>query len=126
MRSTSRRLLRSMGRVIGAVVSLYTASVFAHGSLVTATPKAGAVLAGSPSEVRLQFSEALEPQFSSIKLLDAKGASIVQAKAVVAPTDRNSFVLPLRDLAPGVYAVQWVAATRDGHRTKGSFNFTVR
>jgi methionine-rich copper-binding protein CopC len=93
----------------------------AHAALEQANPRVGSTVATSPAEVRMWFSQALEPAFS--------GASIVEQaepKAVVDPKDRKELVIPLiRPLPPGRYQVKWAVVSVDGHRTEGDFRFTV-
>ena len=94
----------------------------AHAHLISSTPAAGATVAAT-SVVRLEFSEALEPKFSaaSITLNAGKAvaaASVVQAKQVL--------LTAAAPLAAGGYKLSWHVVSRDGHRTKGEFSFTVR
>ena len=53
-----------------AVVCAAT-DAFAHAQLEKATPAVGGTVA-SPSEIRLEFSEGVEPKFSKISATDRK------------------------------------------------------
>lgn len=55
---------------------LSVSSVSAHAMLVHANPPAGAVIAGSPPQVTLEFSEELEPSFSTVSVVDVAGKSV--------------------------------------------------
>ncbi|HEX9017235.1 MAG TPA: copper resistance CopC family protein, partial [Chloroflexota bacterium] len=48
----------------------------AHANLVNSDPPENAVIASTPSELRLWFSEAPEPVFSEVRLLDASGQPV--------------------------------------------------
>ncbi|WDD91831.1 copper resistance protein CopC [Burkholderia sp. FERM BP-3421] len=97
----------------------------AHAYPVHQTPGAGASVA-APAQVAIEFDDALEPAFSSIAVTDAAGKPVTAAKAVVDPADRKHLSLAVGGLAPGVYAVAWVAVAVDGHRTQGHYTFTVK
>ena len=52
-----------------------TTAAFAHAQLQKATPAVGGTVNASPTEIRLKFSEGLEPRFSSIVLATQAGAA---------------------------------------------------
>jgi methionine-rich copper-binding protein CopC len=98
----------------------------AHAALSRADPRVGSTVATSPTEVRMWFSQALEPAFSGASILGATGPETAAEKAVVDPQDRRQLVIPLsRRLAAGRYQVKWGVVSVDGHRTEGDFRFTV-
>ena len=97
----------------------------AHAHLVKADPKEDAKV-GSPPKIHLQFSEALEPKLSGVDLMKADG-SYLPVDSVVGEKDRKVIeAAPKNPLAAGTYMVMWHAVSKDGHRTNGSYNFTVR
>jgi len=101
------------------------ASAHAHGTVETASPKNGATLGTPPSEIRLKFSEALEPAFTSVKLFSSSGQQVATSeKARV--EDGKTVVLPLPTLAPGGYKAQWMSVGHDGHPVRGELTFTVK
>jgi copper resistance protein C len=72
---------------IGVLACLVvTSGAFAHALIDHADPKVGGKVKTSPKEVRIWFTEKLEPAFSSIRVLDAeekqvdKGDSRVDSK----------------------------------------------
>jgi hypothetical protein len=79
-----------------------------------------------PNEVRLFFSEAIEPLFSRISLTAAGGQPIKTGAAVVDPTNHTQFVLPVPLLAPGRYKVTWHVVSVDTHPTEGDFTFEIK
>ncbi|MBI3953812.1 MAG: copper resistance protein CopC [Chloroflexi bacterium] len=98
----------------------------AHAGFVSAYPAPGTVLARPPAEVRIWFSEEVEPRFSSIRVLDSTGARADAALAQPYPGDAKALVVPLAPLGDGIYTIAWQALSAvDGHTTKGSFTFAV-
>ena len=53
--------------------------VLAHAQLVASSPGAGAIVAESPAELRLIFSEVLEAQVTSLDVVAQDGTSILRA-----------------------------------------------
>ena len=99
----------------------------AHANLVRSIPAANAVLDASPPELRLWFSEAPEPRFSEVQLLDRAGKPVVALGPLRPdPSDQSELAASLQPLPPGVYTVVWRATSAiDGHGTMGSFAFVV-
>ena len=111
---------------VASLALLFAATAaFAHANLMKATPAAGGAVA-SPGEIRLKFSEELEPKFSNIALADASGAAEPLDAPSVDPADHAVLVARVgKTLPPGVYTVSWRAVSLDTHRTQGAFKFTV-
>jgi methionine-rich copper-binding protein CopC len=107
-----------------ALVSLLPVSAGAHAHLNRASPAAGSVVTEQPSEVRMWFSEALEPRFSKAELVSATGS--VVATGGTNPADRKQLVVPVGELKPGVYKILWHAISADTHRTDGDFSFEIK
>jgi copper resistance protein C len=105
--------------------ALTTSAALAHAQLIKAIPAVGGTVA-SPGEIRLKFTEGVEPRFSGIALADTNGASEPLGAASVDPADGSALIATVgAKLPPGVYTVTWHAVSVDTHRTQGSFNFTV-
>lgn len=101
-------------------------AVSAHALLVRSVPEANAVLAQSPIQVELYFSEPLEPELSSVTVYDSNNLIVDAGDARVDPSDPQRMTASLRSLPNGVYTVAWeVVSTIDGHQTVGSFPFAV-
>ena len=111
--------------VAGFAFSLAAASAFAHAQLEQAFPAVGGTVA-APSEIRLKFSEGVEPHFCTVAL-SADGAGAVPLGALsLDPVDPSVLIAKVgKALAPGVYTVTWHAVSVDTHKTQGSFSFTV-
>jgi methionine-rich copper-binding protein CopC len=112
----------------GLVAIIATAAVSqaqAHAFLTTATPAVGSTISASPAELDCNFTEALEPAFSTLTIQNAAGAQLGAGKMHLAPGDAKRMVLDLPHLPPGVYHVTWHATSVDTHRTEGHFSFTI-
>ncbi|MEO8137869.1 MAG: copper homeostasis periplasmic binding protein CopC, partial [Betaproteobacteria bacterium] len=110
---------------VTAALALSATSAFAHAHLETSMPVANATVS-PPLMIMLHFTEALEPRFSGFEITDARGHA-VNAPSHADPS--NAAVLmatPTPALAPGVYHVNWHIVAHDGHRMRGTFDFTVR
>jgi hypothetical protein len=98
----------------------------AHAHLQTAEPAVGSTIQAPPTEIRIRFSEGVEPAFSGITLTTSGGAAIAVEKAAVDPQNDALMVIKIdKPLAPDTYKVDWHAVAVDTHRTEGSFTFTV-
>jgi len=105
---------------------LAAADARAHARLVTAEPAAGATVA-SPNEIRLNFSEGVEPRFSGVTLTAANGSTAPLGSPRAEGAGKDILVVPVaKPLSPGVYTVHWRAVSVDTHRTQGTFQFTVK
>jgi methionine-rich copper-binding protein CopC len=100
---------------------------FAHAMLKKATPAVGGTVNASPSEIKINFSEGVEPKFSGLTLASQAGGSVPVGKSSVDPSDNTTLITPIsQPLKPGVYTVNWHAVATDTHKTQGSFQFTVK
>lgn len=105
---------------------LASTTAFAHAQLEKATPAVGATVA-PPSEIRLQFSEGVEPRFSGVKLTGPGGAAVPVGPAKVPAGDQKVLIVSVSEpLKPGAYTVHWSAVSVDTHHTQGTFHFTVK
>jgi copper resistance protein C len=108
------------------LASAVTSSASAHATLQSSDPRSGSTVAKAPSQVRLKFSEALEPAFSKIKLTGPRNSEIPLAAAAVDKADPSVLTAPLPALPAGEYHVLWSAMARDGHKVKGEITFKVK
>ncbi len=107
-------------------IALTPAVAFAHGKLESAQPAVNGVVEAVPGTLRLTFNEDLEPAFSTIKVSDANGAAVGDAKAKVDPSDKKVLTLAVPRLSAGSYSVQWAVMTGDSHKSKGTYTFSVK
>jgi methionine-rich copper-binding protein CopC len=107
------------------VVGMFAVAAVAHAFLNQAVPPVGGTVPTSPKEVRLTFSEGIEPRFSGIELASVDGRAIATAPAIRDPKDEKQLVLAVPPLAPGRYKVSWHVVSVDTHRTEGAYSFAV-
>jgi len=98
-------------------------AAMAHAMLEHAQPSAGAQMRTAPSQLRLDFSEPLEPAFSGVNVTDSANRSVTSGTPAISGT---AMTIALKAIPPGEYRVQWHAVSVDTHRTEGSYSFTVR
>jgi len=95
---------------------------FAHAYLDHASPAVGASVQGSPKELQLWFSEALDTTQSTVGVFDQSGKGMGRQQTSNDPT---VLIIALPTLSPGRYRVVWRVRSADGHRSKGRFRFSV-
>jgi len=120
-------LTRFLGLLLlaGAVFCAGIPAACAHAFLDRADPAVGATVKTAPSMATLTFTEALEPDFSSITVEDGAGQRVDLGDAHTAADDTKRFSVGLKPLPPGSYKVRWRVTSVDTHKTSGSFSFTV-
>lgn len=110
---------------IAMLLSLPASMAFAHAKLSSSTPAADSA-GRSPTAIELHFNEGVELKMSSVKLLAADG-SAVAVMSMNDTKDRTMLsIMPNSPLNAGRYTVKWSAVTDDGHKTQGTFSFTVQ
>lgn len=115
------RLALAAALLLGSV-----AAASAHAHLKTATPAVDSSVAAATTELRLGFTEGVNVKFTGLTLTGPSGAVPIGA-AALAPGDDKVLVVPVSAaLAPGSYKVDWHALATDGHKTDGSYGFTVK
>ncbi len=117
---------RLIALVLTAVMAFAATPAWARAELQQTQPPAGSAVPAAPEDVRLVFSEAIEPMFSGATLSTAGGKSIATVPALIDPRNPNQLILPLPPLPPGRYRVRWYAVSPDTRRTQGGFEFEIR
>lgn len=97
----------------------------AHAWLDYAVPAVGSTVQAPPSEVRLRFTQELEPAFSSVRVTDPSGRQVDKGDARVDAGDRTLLRVSVPPLSPGSYKVNWRVLSIDTHVTEGDFTFRV-
>ncbi len=116
---------------------LFPQAVSAHAILLRSDPARDSVLSTSPSQIRMWFSEDLNPTFSAAYIVNAaNNAANVQkdikmhvdkGDAHVSAIDTREMDVSLKpDLPSAVYVVLYrTQSAQDGHILYGSFLFTI-
>lgn len=102
-------------------------AVWAHAHLKQQYPAADAVMEDAPQALTLNFSEGIEPAFSGITLTGPDKQKLKTEKAKLAADNNKQLIVPLSvPLPAGQYQVDWHVVSVDGHKTKGSYHFSVK
>lgn len=101
-------------------------TAFGHAFLDHAAPAVGSALRAPPAQVRLWFTQRLEPAFSTLRVEDTSGKQVDKGDTQVDGTDATLLEVSLPRLAPGTYRVHWRVLSVDTHVTEGDFTFAVR
>lgn len=124
--STPTRAPRLLATTLLLGVAL-TGHAFAHAHLKSATPPVGGTVATPPSELDLTFSEGLEVKFTGVKLTGADKRPVPVGGASLKAGGDTVLVVPVpAPLPAGTYTVAWHALSTDGHKTNGTYTFTVK
>ena len=108
------------------VSSAITPAVLAHAHLKQQSPAAESVVA-APQALTLNFSEGIEPGFSGVVVTDAQQQAIKTGAVKRDDNDKARLIVPLEQtLKAGTYQVDWHVVSVDGHKTKGSYRFSVK
>jgi methionine-rich copper-binding protein CopC len=107
------------------VVLLSASRVSAHAFLEHSDPSVGSKVHSVPAAVRIWFTEAIEPRFSSIQVFDATGKQVDKKDTHSNPSNRSLLQVSLPRLGPGSYKVVWRIVSVDTHRTNGDFTFQI-
>lgn len=116
-----------LGRIAFAAALAASAvpAAHAHAFLDRSEPRVGSTLHAPPEEVRIWFTQALEPAFSSIAVSNADGVAVTAGKATLDPKDPKLLKVSLKPLPAGTYRVKWRVISVDTHPTQGEFSFSI-
>jgi len=118
------RTLLTLAAPLLAVPILLAGPALAHAFLKTATPAVGATVQQAPATVVIDFTEGVEPRFSTITVQDGSGARM-DLGGVHLQGGNQHIAVGLKPLPPGTYKVTWTATAVDTHKTQGDYSFTV-
>ena len=113
------------GLVALALLLTGAAGAGAHAFLDRADPRAGSTVKVAPAQVRIWFTESLEPAFSSLRIVNEAGRRVDKGDSQVDPTNLRLLRVSLPPLPPGTYKVIWRVLSVDSHVTEGDFTFRV-
>ena len=107
------------------IVVAGSATLEAHAFLKTAEPRVGSTVHGSPGEIRIWFTENIEPAFSAIQVFDASGKEVDKRDLHLDRSNQVLLRVSLPPLPTGIYKVAWRVVSVDTHVTNGSFTFRI-
>ncbi len=112
--------------LVSLVLALSVIPVQAHALLAKSDPPANASLSSAPTEIRLWFTEPVEPDYSSFSLRDSSGNPVKTPHSQVDPSDPTQMFMQPGTLPNGLYTVTWrTVSAADGHSIDGSFAFGI-
>jgi methionine-rich copper-binding protein CopC len=103
----------------------FSSAAFAHAHLHNASPADKAEIA-APTELDLSFTEELNPAFSGVTLLGPDGKEVKLGDAALMEGNKMMMAPIPTSLKPGSYTVNWHVLSSDGHKSSGSYGFTVK
>ena len=93
--------------------------------LQRAEPRVESTLKRAPDEVKLYFSERLEPAYSAVRVLNDGGAQVDRRDSRVDRANPALLRATLPPLPPGTYTVRWRVLSIDADVTEGTFTFRL-
>jgi copper resistance protein C len=97
----------------------------AHAFLKHAEPGVGGTVQTSPNEVRIWFTENIEPAFSTVQVFNASGKEVDKRDVHLDRFNHALLHVSLPPLGAGNYKVVWRVVSVDTHVTNGNFTFRV-
>ena len=110
---------------LAAALTAVASTAFAHAKPIKSDPAAG----GEPqdkSNLELTFNEEISGKLSGAEVKDAAGAKVASS-SMADQGNKGLMVMLKAPLKAGDYKVDWHAVSSDdGHKTTGSYSFTVK
>jgi copper resistance protein C len=117
-------LLTRLALALAACTLLVTAAS-GHAVLQRAEPRIESRLKRPPEEVRLYFSERIEPGYSSARVVNDRGQQVDRRDSRVDRVNPILLRVTLPPLAPGTYRVMWRVLSIDADITEGDYTFRI-
>ena len=104
-------------------IAIWATTAVAHSPLDGTTPANGSIVSEMLVEVLMDFKGDI--RLTRVILTHA-GSSAVNMELGEQKTFTQEFTLPMQDMGPGTYVVEWRGLGADGHALNGTFSFTVK
>jgi copper resistance protein C len=117
--------LVAVASVAVSIVLSAVAPAGAHAFLERADPRVGSTMKTPPTETRLWFTDDLDPQSSSVHVVDQAGQRVDKGDSRVDTSNHALLRVSLRALTPGLYKVIWRVVSPDGQVSVGDFTFRI-
>jgi copper resistance protein C len=98
---------------------------WAHAFVDHTQPAVGSQIHDPPTQVKIWFTEKLEPALSKIQVFDTSGQQVDKRDVKIDQSDAALLTVSLPGLKPGKYKVVWRAVSVDTHVTTGNFTFEL-
>jgi len=119
MKTSTKLLLAAL------TLALLIQSSWAHAFVDHTEPAVGSQIRSAPTQVKIWFTEKLEPALSKIQVFDASGREIDKHDVKIDQSNAALLIVSLPELKPGNYKVMWRAVSVDTHVTTGNFTFAL-
>lgn len=104
-----------------------TGLALAHAHLKSAVPAVGKTVASSPAAIAIDFSEGVNLSFTGATLTGPNDVAVKTGQKALKAGSDNTLIVPVTGtLKAGTYTVSWHALSTDGHKTHGTYHFTVK
>ena len=113
------------GLILTACTLLLVQGSWAHAFVDHAEPAVGSQIHGAPTQVKIWFTEKLEPALSKIQVFDTSGLEVDKRDVKIDQSNAALLTVSLPELKPGKYKVVWRAVSVDTHVTTGNFTFEL-
>ncbi len=107
--------------IFGLAVVLAPTLAAAHSNSEATTPADGSTVM-EVSELSMRFDDPM--RIISVTLTSADREVGIERETGMDPATEFR-AMPLEELAPGSYSIEWRGMASDGHPMQGSFSFTV-
>ncbi len=108
-------------------ILLAPSALRAHAFADHSEPRVGSTIAKAPSEVKIWFTQEIEPAFSKIEVFGPDGKEIDKKDTHIDPADHHVMIVSLPSaVAAGTYRVHWHVVSVDTHHTQNDFKFVVK
>ncbi len=97
----------------------------AHAGLVSVSPAIGSVVAESPGEVVLRFSERVDLSLGAVSVVGPTGRIVSGRPTRLGPGGKDVAVKLRPSLPHGTYTLSYRVLSADGHPAAGGFSFSV-
>ncbi|HTK13076.1 MAG TPA: copper homeostasis periplasmic binding protein CopC [Xanthobacteraceae bacterium] len=123
-------IIRPLGIAVAFALGLslgFAGPASAHAHLKSAKPAVNGTVATSPKEIDLTFTEGVNLKFTGVTITGPGKAPVKTQDGKFGPGGDTTLIVPVGSaLPPGAYTVDWHALAKDGHKTQGTYTFTVK
>lgn len=98
----------------------------AHAYLKQSNPSVNTKLETPLKNIRLEFSESIQPAFHTIELFDESGNIVEVDDSFIPDGEETTLVSKVQhELSEGAYTIKWRVVSSDGHPIEGTIPFII-
>ena len=108
------------------ILLVFPGATLAKPSLDHAVPKVESEIDVPPTEIKVWFSDEIDPMFSTLEVDDCQGKQVDDGDTHQDPNDKKELIIsiPTR-IYNGDYTVVWKINTLGSKQNQGKFKFTI-